>query len=506
MSIAIITRPDRVHKSDATKISRWVCAHHPIYFDFERTDYSIFGINNIGGFIQLVVGGALPLDIVVGAIIYVKGNSNYVEATGNVTAVNSLALYYTLQTDIPCPTPTGSPLGGYFNVLSRLNYHVQVTCNVFNPATGLTVPFSGRFTPDAKGKGRFYAEELVKSALRKINSFQYNAINKLDVNSWGRFYLSTTEKWKGNVPVTVIDGGGSNPTYYDFADSTKYLLDEYGQNMCDFLPFLGEVAVKAKFLTNWKNPTRFMGYPFALGFIYPQELYSVAMTAEETRYSEALANLGTTNTQIDVSQVGGINFLTLRDDAPVDTGFVDVWLKVGGLEQRSYTTSGYAEAGYFEVIPPSLPDPNPQYDITEKKRVKIAYPCAENPVYLRWRNNAGSWDCWLFEHRVRAKNKNKTLGSYSTNEDNLEIATSRDRVTQMQSGNSLILLDYVAMEDWEGIKGIYESPEIEMLIDLPTLKFLSVQVTPDDYEYKRDVSMVDFKIQIDLPDRFTIPN
>lgn len=506
MGLTITSRPDRAHPDNTSLISRWVSSRQPIFFDAFRTDMLAYSFNDNGGKLRLIISRSIPesTELAVDDILYVKSYDGSYNTTGKVTAISSTALYLSVDTDIDS-VPSMAFVTGYINRLSRENYYVNVVVNLWNEATQQYITSSFRWTPSNDGTGRIYVHAYVNRLIKKLNDFDYSGTNKKDIYSSTHFYLSFTEMWNGNTPTTYNDGGATPIKYY-VIDGTKYHLSKYGQNFLDYVPQIESVATKAKFLSSFKRPTMFFGYPFSLGFIYPKELENFDVTQQLSKYGDE-GLIGTVNADIDYAQAGFVNHLTISDILTGDPNRLEVWLRVGDIAQRSYFEGGMIEDGYFEKVPPSIGEISP-FDVTEKITIDIVDDChfEEEPIYVRWRNSLGYWDYWLFGNKRFNETQSKSLGTFGKEADEIETSQGSEFTQQMNVGSRYYLVDYVTKEKYQGIMSIYSSSKIEVMVSKNDNLWINAQIVGKTERYRNDAGMVDVSIAIDLPDLITVPN
>lgn len=501
MSLLLTSRPDRALKTDGTKISRWLSAHQPVTFKAQRRDFFATSIYNSGGFAAFAT--PVNAEIEEGGRIYLFGNSGTYDTFGTITGIAMAGLFLIVTTDIPAnlSVPVAA---GWFNYLERENYYAEMAVTVTDSNTGADKTFTNRATPNAKGAIEFDASAVLPVFIRKQIAHDYFAgtfVNKRDGFAFSSFKFSTLEKWVGSENTAVVD----TLTYYA-VDGVRQLLDTYGQNFADFVPFAQDITEKARFLTEFERPAYFVGYPFCLGFIFTDEVAGYEMTREEEKYSDPATQVGATSANIDPSQGGGVNILRLAGGYSDEVELVDVFLKLGSVAVISYFESGYHDDGYFETVPSVPPPVVTPYRVTEKKRVRIVRACNDSGVFVRWRNRFGAWEHWLFTGKTVEENQLKSGTKTGERPGDLASQTYRDRVTLMLENRRLTLSDFVDSSDWKGLASIYSSPEIQILQDLENWKWLSVQVSPENYKRRAEATSGDFRVIVDLPDLFNVPN
>lgn len=513
--IAITSRPDRVNIHSASSVSRHVCSRHPILFEFARQDFPLQNVVNDNGNAIIVIDASLPyVDLIeVGDTIYVSqfgknGTVSFINAAGG-------SLYF--FTDIPF----SAFLGGYVVHTSRQAYRLSIDVVIGNAAGATTETVTLEVNTNPQGKARVDVSSVVNSFFAKKNLFKYNETNWRDNYVHGAFFLRYQEKWKDTTLTKITDSitvslFGVNVTvnrFYFTVDAVKNLLDNYGQNLCDYVPFNNTLLndYPAKFLSDFSKPTYFVGYPFDLAFIYSSEVAYTSITKNEERYNGQGALIGGANYAIDSSRAGGVHRLMLAGGYSSDTKEVQVYLKGNSIEQRSYYETGFIADNYFEKIPPAPVALDP-YDLTEHKAVKIATPCIDNPVYLAWRGTKGNWNYWLFSLKRDGFTSSKPQSEFSVDVTELSTATARSMFIDRERSPQKNLYTRIAAEDFSGFATIENSPCVQMLVnpDLlatqPERAWLTVNLVPKSLSRDMRSSLIEIELTIELPQSFSIPN
>lgn len=513
--IAVTTRPDRAHKEEASAVSRYVCSRHPIFYSFTRQDWPVINITNQGGFAAFLVDGDLDSveDVQVGDQLYY---SQY-NISCNVTAVVPVVddIYYI--TDAPFSAFTG----GYLVHLSRPAHRIEVEVMLIDPITGLSTSVGvTKVTTNNKGVGSVDISSMVNAYIEKKNLFTYDAINWRDDKVFSLFYIKYQEKWKDveqtqvtdivSTYIPLLDIYVDAIATYTAVDATKYLLADYGQNLCDYyLHAIDGLTEKAKFLSDFTTPTYFPGYPFDLAFCYPFLISSLEMSKGEDKFDVTGSLLSSSLSTILRPQAGGVNRLTLAGGYPSGASYVEVYLKGNSILSDGYYVTGYIEDGYYTIAESTALTP---YEITERKRVKIFNGCADNPFYLSWRGTKGNWNYWLFNLNQQHNITSKPEGEYSTEPDDLEAASSRKKYASISQVERVKLYTRIPVSDLRGLSTIEGSPCVQWLYnpDLlttePERAWMTVRMVPKGFSYQTKASFVEVELEIELPELYTVPN
>jgi hypothetical protein len=511
MSISIVQRPERTHKENEDVLCRWNCSRQPYLFFFQRRDAEVINLADDAGFLSMIFSNTVDVSqVVVGASIYV---SEYDKA-GKITSVIATAPFFIVVTDIAFD-PAAATSGGFVNLFTRENYLLNIVIRGTDPNTGKGVDLATAVaTPNKRGLIRFDAQSFLNGYMKKRELFNFDIRNKIDKDVFGWFVISYVERWNLSSNAFITD-----PVKYWFVDAAKSLLSDYGQNLCDYTPTINvdpaPVTNKAKFLTDFERSTFFVGYPFSLSFIYPEEIASSDMTIHEEAFDQSGSSMGDVIDSIDTSQAGGVNRLTLigQNAAGFYDGVdsVDVWLRQGDILRRRYTVGGYVADGYTESVPP-FDIETAQVDLTVRQRVMIVQDCIESPVFLKWRNSKGGWDYWLFGKYQEYSRETSRDGIIFSESDDIEIATRRSKATQMQSKKTFSVGAIVDRVDFEGIQKITSSPCIQMLFDRskfisePQRAWIDVLLVPRSLKWASVSPKVEVELVFELPNDYTIQN
>ena len=102
--------------------------------------------------------------------------------------------------------------------------------------------------------------------------------------------------------------------------------------------------------------------------------------------------------------------------------------------------------------------------------------------------------------------------SYQSEGDDLEVASRRTTYLQANQKTTISLGGVVDIDDFEGIKTIYQSPNVLMLVDKTKLAtetsraWLAVRPIPKSLKHFSNAEKVEFEIEIETPSLYTIQN
>ena len=144
--------------------------------------------------------------------------------------------------------------------------------------------------------------------------------------------------------------------------------------------------------------------------------------------------------------------------------------------------------------------------LTEIKTVKVNDGCCENPVYLCWLNSLGGFSVWLFQRGYEDEIKTEIETPYSMNITDLETALGSNGISSKKVANTIDVVGNVALEDLQGISGLFKSPKVQMLANPTTWEMEGVKwkdviiSTGSMLLFKTRKSFYDIKFTINLPE------
>lgn len=511
--IQLIKRAE-VNDVDIPLLSRWQSNRLPYVFEFQRKDMLVTSITNYNGFALLQV--ALPSTI--GAdenyqITLYSNNLVYNGAVGIITYTYILGLVAYARTNI---VYNGNDTGGYYITSRKELYRSYVKLIGRVPTLPNPIELGTLYgTPQANGLIKMDIKSLLSYAMQKQNLFTFDVRNLRDVYSYINFYLYYNANYNIGItsyqelPVDQLDKEGTNGILYNAIDGVKNLLDEYGQNFADYLPTT--IERDAKFLTEFQTPTYFVGFPFALNWIFNTQLVvgKKNITLEEDEFNASGTNTNHYDEYIDKNQYGGVNHLLLTGSYNAGTEYIEAWIEANGVAGEYYVAENYVADNYTEDVTSSS---SGSIRITEKKKVYLDANCRKNPIYLMWKNALGGWSYWLFDSNTEETFVAKHNTEYSVYVENIATANLKSKFVNADQVKTITCGDSVRVSDMYGLSGIEKSPQVFMLYDAtklstnPTLAWLGVNVIPKGFKYSPLAERVDVEITFELPNYYTITN
>ncbi len=362
MSAEIITYPKRAIAPIANVrsgfyYSIYSALHFPIIYELQRQDYQISGVSTKTSPYPskkiLVVNLPAPVNspdsITVGDQIYLRsGNYDMIIQVINVYSATQFS-FVPISANYTS-NPLVNSIGGFINLNSvRKNYYLEI--DVLSANSNIYYILGNiQNRTDSRGIVRLDVQPFIKGLEGYDNTFLYNVINKADLLSSNLFNIRYNERWDNspNIPMGIAPITATSMMY--FVNAAKQLLDKFGQNMGEYVPFLSTNNPAdnpiAKFLNGY-TPTYFVGFPMDLSFIYSNEISGNTIK----RNVDYINNNPANNTSaaivtLAVSERFYVNRLTLPIP-PAGTRYMNVYLQLDNVETPLSTS--YINVAYFHV-------------------------------------------------------------------------------------------------------------------------------------------------------------
>ena len=264
--ITLISTPAYTDPADPLVICRWVATESPNNFRLLRRDWIVTGAN-AGGFLQLTCianyTGTVTNDIAVydSATDSMKvGKVTNIDVTLKIVTTDIVWVAGTVATYMNDNTLHG---GYYFEGRLTVN-------NVVYPLTIIASPDSfGYADLDVSGILR------IVTSLGKVGDYTLRIMKettksgKFNFEYRERWYRSTDwgteEGWEGDVITSPMT---SPPLMNDWYYGESVRSEEQGSNLHDFV---ADSLNDAPFFNQFENPVYFLGLPFDLSFILPEQ-------------------------------------------------------------------------------------------------------------------------------------------------------------------------------------------------------------------------------------------
>lgn len=143
--------------------------------------------------------------------------------------------------------------------------------------------------------------------------------------------------------------------------------------------------------------------------------------------------------------------------------------------------------------------------VTQTLRIKVNRECPENPVYLCWRNKKNGVGYWLFSRKQTEILNSESGGEFEHYNANLATAPSRTDFISKENQDSMILgAENLLINDILGLKGLLESPKVEMLISQNPVTWKTVQVVPGTFNIREtDETRSRIELEIMFPKQYS---
>jgi hypothetical protein len=289
MAVILISTPEPI--VSPTLNSKWLATESENIFRLQRKDFAVTGQSDGGSPTVTILTLSIPYTGTIGNDIAIHDTYNNAIYTGKVIDIDGSDVY----TDIPYVATMSIDYlnddtlhGGYY-------FEGRLTIN--NIVQSLTVIAS----PDSYG----FADLDISGILRIMTSMgktgDYSALLMKEPTKSGKFTLEYRECWYGsNESYTAED----NTWYY--AEAVR--SEEQGSNLYDYVATSDR---DAPFLNSFEQPVYFLGLPFDLSFILPEEADSSVDVVIRV-YNSSNVLLDTITSMIDATNLKGyINSLNI---------------------------------------------------------------------------------------------------------------------------------------------------------------------------------------------------
>lgn len=352
MSLNITSYPKKVVNGDVATASKWNAVHHAIGFKMQRRDVEVYSslYNSSTGKLALHVMGLAEGSV--GDYIYFSSGVHSGIAQIDSIILSTTSVIYVNFSSLN----TNYQAGGFVNYNTfRKNYFVKTNILGVDSSFAYFVVGTSINKPDASGVVSVDVREFLKSLVDYKDNFAYDRLNWKDEALGGRFNITYSENWTGNVGAF---SGISTVSLYGYVNASKQIQQIYGSNMGEYVPFKNyTTGERAKFLSDFEVPTYFPGFPFSLAFIYGEDLFGSPIKKVESILDVNKSVLSTSESQLDILQGGGVNRLMASGNYASNQRYLDIWLESNPSEgiTMDYVKEGYVATGY--VSRKTTPDP-----------------------------------------------------------------------------------------------------------------------------------------------------
>jgi len=472
-------------------VSRWNAAFNPIVINYQRKDFAIVSISQLGSQIAVKTSVTLTSDQFNKGIndgVYFK--SPKYEYYGNPVSYNPTDGFIFDYLYL------GDDTEGYLNVNSiKPNFFVQTEITSGNNPIKKDV-LVAEHSPNNDGHTRADLSPYLQSLLSPDETYNYLSPNYKDYNLGGSYTIRYREVW---------DGGNTEwfsapyPLYYTYA--AMQLGDKYGGNMAQYIPFLTvpNNSLKAKFLSGFDKPVFWSGLPFELSFIYSENII------DKQLYFELLPNCG-----------DGSNGLLLNADATYLLNADNSRFIIERVYNPNIQGYPIIEAlGVNRVLVPDVFDccadvikANIYYLNGENKvyimqdlPIQLECPCEDPYVYIKWINKLGAWDYWRFGY-------NQGISNITSGSDQVERfvndwqndQTIEDFISRKSNDKLTLVAGQLNLQQLEALSWMGHSRRVQMLVSKNPVKWQTVIIPDGDFSKGSTKSKIgNVKLSITLP-------
>lgn len=323
---------------------------------------------------------------------YAKG-SYITISDSSVAALNGVWRIRTVysSTDITIEAPYVATATGYIQRYYN-NYHIVVRVytgirsgHTYESKRPMALRGTIQIRPEADNTARANIQSFVRKDLAPIDNhfceldFEDGSAN--DWNQWTQFYVEFAESY--DVAVDGIletytsdfvrdEDSSGNINIFSAAKSANRFQYAQGRSMAEYSLNPDNYDGTGKFMTHFEKPTYFEGYEWDLSIINDYKNSEIG-PAHQIYINETAAD-------------GTLLGTTIYDMAEQDEGVYRI-----DLGHHTF----FASCDTFTIF--IRYDQNGNDYNSQALTVRYQNRCVvDNPVYLRWLNQLGGWDGWLF--------------------------------------------------------------------------------------------------------------
>ena len=327
--------------------SKWFPVHQPISFTLQRRDATVRQRYKVGNEIRFKLN-QMSLSAKAGQTVTYVRNSVTVDLV--ITSVTGIYLKVAFNPIV------NSGVMGFINFTDALiGHYIETKVSYIDASLIKRTIGTVKTKTDSFGNSKVSVQELLKTRCDNSNQFLYNAINKKQLNEGSGFILDTREAFN-NIVRPYVAGN----SFY-FANGSKQLQDPNGYNMGEFVPKLN--FSENKFLSVFKRPTYFVGYPFSLSFIYSDLLSNYQIQRNEQTKDINGSVIANTSDNLFSAERNNVNRLMIKQSYLSNVKTLDIWLeRTGFATTDNRTGNGYT--GGFTFRPLRTRDITTELEIT----------------------------------------------------------------------------------------------------------------------------------------------
>jgi len=461
MSIFLQTYPEQATDNG---VSYWNAAFNPIRFLFLRLDRSFATVTDVSGFARFNQLTTPPTGAVVGTPIWARSFNGGYNVAGVITAISG----NNVTTDIPYSVNEG---GGLIYPTIIKNWRAEIIIDKWDGSAYVAfAELNGRNIPN--GDTPTELNEYLKAAFVKSYNYIENSSNYADATCLVRYRVRYRENYLGATPgayQTVVDGDDVD---IDFFAVNAAMQRTVNWNMADYLLQIPLAATYAKFLSEFEEPSYWVGLPFDLSILWDLPLTGIGYVKRGYDINKVVQD-STGDTLND--NEGEVNRFNPQD----------------GIDFSQYDYLSYQA----NII---IPSPFEVRPLTEEKFIRRKYACGKNEVLLTWRNSLGGWDYWLFENRQFIDTVINNGGDFQpyVNAPGFE---EQDAILLNKNAYDVLTLgaSHLDNNDVQGLKGLIRSGEV-YIVSYPVLAYERVILQANTWQLidtDRNLTELEFKLK-----------
>lgn len=325
-------------------LSKWIAVNGQLTAStvlVVRTDMAV-GISG-DGTTTTVTGGSMPT-MVAGDMVYIL--SPYFNGTYKIISYSGTGFTFL--------SPFNGSESGTVNFISGYpNYYIKVRFHKYDLQTMGFLPVAGEFIykPNNLGIAKIDIAPILRNLVGVKDTFVHSnsIVNLFDNNLSAFIQMEMTEGWMvSGVPTDV---GYSGVGTFNIVNGAMQVQHKYAENMAMFVPdstgFQGE---EGKFITDFKRPTYFEGFPFDISFLYDENINDVPWVK---RFVESYTNDTAFMLDDDVLTDLTPDYMHRLLCGKIRNAVTHIllWLGYDGQPQRvRYVGEDYVDEDYVEVI------------------------------------------------------------------------------------------------------------------------------------------------------------
>lgn len=303
-------------------------------------------------------------------------------------------------------TINGKILNAYNNNVVRFKSDTGNSLNADITVTANSLPYSFQITPNQAGEYYFNFKSIAIALINTslfADACPYSTVGTLWADP--NAYLNISVEYKINITDVSFETASYS---YDFIKAVnqiteKALFNNRGLKFPMHQPYFDKYYL-----------TLFKGYPFSIGIFGENATFTLD---------------GVSKPQVNVKQAS--RFILSKGDS--------LW-----------------------------PDITKEYHtiVLDGKTIVLNVKDICAGVYLKWHNQYGAWDYWLFDKNIVDDLKSSSIGSLENDFDNLSGTSSPSVSMGKDSNHEIDLIAQVSREESARVRAILDSPKVYFYIGL----------------------------------------